>query len=312
VGNLILAAILAVVIVLVLFAAYGFVVADTWERYGLDHGLTEGTWLWLDEQPIHYQDLGEPDSPCVVLVHGHYVEGSQTWQTAAEDLTKAGLRVVTIDLRGYGHSSREAASGYTVRDQAEVLATVLNELGVRGATVVAHDWGSAVALQMALDQPQFVDDLILIAPLLEQRQERVWRYALEVPYLRRAALWARYSGGPILSWERRHVYADTALVNRDDMQSIREVSHIVGTLSAFEAMALAPIDSDLPDALPDVDMPTLILLGESDPYLPSGAPAALEELPQADTIVLPETGHFLHIERAPFVMQQIMDAAYGN
>jgi len=269
--NLILIVVVCVAIVLVLGTALGLILSRNWENAGLDDGNPSSTWLWLDGDPIYYQALGDEGNPVVVLVHGDYVEGSATWNTLTNRLLRSGMRVVTLDLRGYGRSVRDPAQVYSVRAQAELLATVLNNLQVRDATVVAHDLGCAAALQMALDQPQFVHNLVLIAPRLERESEPLWQWTLKVPYLRRVALWVRCAGGPGETLERRYLFADPTLVTSDYMSAVRAPTHVEGTVDALEAMVTTPADSDLPAALPQIQAPVYILLGDQDPVISAEA-----------------------------------------
>jgi pimeloyl-ACP methyl ester carboxylesterase len=201
-----------------------------------------------------------------------------------------------------------------VRQQAELLATALNNLQVQGATVVAHDLGGAVALQMALDQPQFVQRLVLVAPRLERTRQdnwgdRVWAWVLKVPYVRRAALWLRCAGGPGQTLERKLLYATPTLVNAETMRGVRAATHIEGTLDALEAMAATPPDSDLPGALAQLQAPVLIMLGEEDRAVSVDDLSWTTALPSVETVSVPDAGHFVHQEQGAVVSSAIIDAS---
>jgi 4,5:9,10-diseco-3-hydroxy-5,9,17-trioxoandrosta-1(10),2-diene-4-oate hydrolase len=307
VWNLILALLLAALIALVLTTGLALVAARTWENAGLDDGSQGATWLWIAGQPIYYQVQGQEGNPPVVLVHGDYVEGSQTWSQNATALSRNGRRVITVDLRGYGRSERDPGAVYSVRQQAELLATVLNTLQVQGATVVAHDWGCAVALQMAVDQPQFSQRLVLIAPTLERDAEPVWQWALKMPYLRTAALWVRRGGGPLQTLERKALYANPSVVNAAYLKTMRAPTHVVGTMAALESMATERDDSDLPDALGQVQAPVLVLLGEQDPSVaPDLVAKWSSRLPAVETQTLTNAGHFIQEEQSSAVNRVII------
>ncbi len=70
-------------------------------------------------------------------------------------------RVIAVDLLGHG-GSEMPSSGYSVPDQAAVVAEVLGKLGVRDATVVGHSLGGPVAIALAEQSPQLVDRLVAI------------------------------------------------------------------------------------------------------------------------------------------------------
>src|SRR4030042_6663376 len=95
-GNLLLAIILVVIIALVLSTGCAVVLSQTWENAGIADGVESGDWVWVDEQPIYYRTWGSDEDPCLVLLHGFYVEGSQTWETNAQALADAKLRVIAV------------------------------------------------------------------------------------------------------------------------------------------------------------------------------------------------------------------------
>ena len=101
-----------------------------------------------------------------VLIHGASGNFADLSVALGERLSAKGFRVVCVDRPGHGWSERifgrEAAS--PVR-QAELLRRAADELGVREAIVVAHSLAGAIGLAMALDAPQFVRALVLVAPV---------------------------------------------------------------------------------------------------------------------------------------------------
>lgn len=70
-------------------------------------------------------------------------------------------RVVALDLLGHG-GSEKPGSGYSVSNQADVIAEVLGELGVRDAEVVGHSLGGAVAVALAQQSPGLVNRVFII------------------------------------------------------------------------------------------------------------------------------------------------------
>lgn len=308
VGNLLLAVIVIVLIASTLFTTCAIVLSRTWEDLGLDDGVENGAWAWIDEQPIYYRTWGPEEGPCAVLVHGFYVQGSKTWDTNVRALSRSGMRLIAVDLKGFGHTVREPSPTYTVRSQATLLARLLNQLQVRGATVVAHGWGSSVALQLANEQPQFVGQLALIAPVVYGAQRPIWQPVAHVPYLGPAAAWAVDSGGPLWTVLRRRGFYDKSVVTGAYLAQTRQTTHIVGTIDALLAMAGSPEDSDLPEAIANIEVPTLILLGSEDAWVSVEEGRRLErELGDARLIVIPEAGHYVHVEQSPEVNRYLAE-----
>jgi pimeloyl-ACP methyl ester carboxylesterase len=101
--------------------------------------------------------------PCVVLLHGN---GSML-----EDLSSSGIidqlsekyRVIALDRPGFGGTDRDTSGAWTPEREAALLSEVLAVLGVERAVVVAHSWGTLVALSLALRQPTSLDGLVLLS-----------------------------------------------------------------------------------------------------------------------------------------------------
>jgi pimeloyl-ACP methyl ester carboxylesterase len=74
-------------------------------------------------------------------------------------------RVILIDRPGSGHSTAAPGAGSALADHARLLAAVIARLSLRRPLVVGHSLGGAIALCLALDHPESVGALALIAPL---------------------------------------------------------------------------------------------------------------------------------------------------
>lgn len=102
----------------------------------------------------------------IVLVHG-YTASINWWQELIPLLSER-HRIVAIDLLGHGGSAKPS-SGYTIPNQADLIAQVLNQLGVEGALVVGHSLGGAVVTRVAERASELVDRLVIVgmAPAVE-------------------------------------------------------------------------------------------------------------------------------------------------
>ena len=98
-------------------------------------------------------DQGAP----VVLLHC-YTCSLHWWDRMTPILAKH-HEVIRIDLLGHG-GSQKPASGYSIEDQASLVAAALNELNVQGAVVVGHSMGFPVAVALAQRASQLVDRLV--------------------------------------------------------------------------------------------------------------------------------------------------------
>ena len=311
VRDVVLAIVVTVLVALLLVGGYGLAMSYVWESRAIGDGVTVGEWQWLDHQPIYYRtwgpDLGTEKGPVVVLVHGRQVEGLETWVMNAESLGRRGMRVIAIDLKGFGHTIRDASpSTHTLPSQADLLARMLNEFHVFEATVVGHGRGAAVAMQLALDQPQFVSRLVLIAPRHFDNAPPLERRIAEIPVVGRAAAWSLSSGGSLWRVYESRSFYDPSALDTAYWKQIRRPTRIEGTVDSLVAFATTLPDSDLPASADGIDVPTLILLGENDVYVTAEVGRQMTALmPDAELRIIPEAGHYVHIEQSSIVNELI-------
>lgn len=109
---------------------------------------------------VHESGQGAP----ILLIHGLAAQLSHyTYGVAAR--LEDDFRVVAVDRPGSGHSSRADDACAGLSQQAAALSALIERLGLQQPLVVGHSLGGAVALTLALEYPQHVGGLALIAPL---------------------------------------------------------------------------------------------------------------------------------------------------
>ena len=126
-----------------------------------DAGVTVdgGRILDLPGGDIQVLDVGPRQAPAIVLIHC-YTCAIDWWDGVIPALRKT-HRVVAIDLLGHG-GSEKPGSGYSIEEQAALVAQALNRLGVRRATVVGHSLGGTVATALVEQSPDLVGGLVII------------------------------------------------------------------------------------------------------------------------------------------------------
>ncbi|MBC2867152.1 alpha/beta hydrolase [Streptomyces mexicanus] len=101
---------------------------------------------------IHLVEQGS--GPLVLLVHG-FPESWYSWRHQLPALAAAGYRAVAVDVRGYGRSSKPAATqAYRMLDLVEDNVCVVHAPGEEAAVVIGHDWGATIAATSALTEPE--------------------------------------------------------------------------------------------------------------------------------------------------------------
>jgi pimeloyl-ACP methyl ester carboxylesterase len=124
-------------------------------------GVTEpgGRLLNLRGGEIEVVDRGPRDASPIVLIHC-FSCAINYWSGMIPLLARE-HRVVAVDLLGHG-GSEKPSSGYTVPDQADLVAEALGRLGVRDAVVAGHSLGGSVSVALAERSPQLVSKVMII------------------------------------------------------------------------------------------------------------------------------------------------------
>jgi pimeloyl-ACP methyl ester carboxylesterase len=115
---------------------------------------------------LHVVDTGPRDAagPPIVMLHGASSNLEAMRQPLGERL--AGRhRVILIDRPGHGWSTRTQAQDSTPEIQGRMIEEALAQLGVGQAILVVHSWAGALGARMALDYPQRVAGLVMLAPV---------------------------------------------------------------------------------------------------------------------------------------------------
>ena len=146
----------------------------------------QGAFLEVEGARLHVLDRGQ--GPPVVLIHGL---GGQIGHFAHSLVGRLAddFRVVAFDRPGSGYSSPVPAGS---REQAAILAGAIRVLKLGKPLIVGHSLGGAVALALALDEPDCVGALALIAPAthpIEKAPALFRSLAIRSPLMRRLFAW---------------------------------------------------------------------------------------------------------------------------
>lgn len=124
--------------------------------------------LYLADLDAHlsYHDLAGQAPVCVYL-HGFGSASSADFPNIARDPQLVPYRALLVDLLGYGFSGKPASFPHTIEDHAEVIARLLDHLGLRDCHVIGHSMGGPIAIALAADRPDLVASLIVVEPNLD-------------------------------------------------------------------------------------------------------------------------------------------------
>ncbi|MGH6771429.1 MAG: alpha/beta fold hydrolase [Xanthobacteraceae bacterium] len=106
---------------------------------------------------IWYETAG--DGPAMLLVHANPFDHDLWMYQTAHFSTW--FKVVGIDIRGYGRSSK-VTTPYSLKDMCDDVVGVMKDLGIARAILGGCSVGSGIALLLALDRPELLDAVILV------------------------------------------------------------------------------------------------------------------------------------------------------
>ncbi|WEF35103.1 alpha/beta fold hydrolase [Pseudoduganella chitinolytica] len=219
---------------------------------------------------LHVREQGS--GPVLLMVHGLGGQMAHFTYGLAERLADR-YRVIVVDRPGSGYS-RSHAEGAGLRTQAATLAALIDVLGLERPVVVGHSLGGAVALALALDHPQCVAGLALLAPLtqLEEAVPPVFRaLTIRSAAVRKAVAYTLATPGGMLRGAAvlREVFAPEAVPHDFALKG-------GGLLSLRPGQFLAAADDlqALPAELPALSaryaglrVPVAVLFGRDDAIL---------------------------------------------
>lgn len=133
----------------------------------LTNGPPEGRYVQAGPIRMHLLEYGPEDGRPVVFLHGSG-PGNSAWANFhlnALRFAGAGYRVVLPDLVGFGYTDKPVDLGdYTLQLFCDTLMAGLDAAGVERCSFVGNSLGGGIAIQIALDRPDFADKLILMGP----------------------------------------------------------------------------------------------------------------------------------------------------
>jgi haloalkane dehalogenase len=239
------------------------------ERFeGLPGFLFEPSYRELDGLRLAHLDEGEGEP--VVFLHGEPT-WSYLWRKVIPPVREAGYRCLAPDLPGFGRSDKPTEIGWYSYDRhVELTAALLEDLGVRGATAVLHDWGGAIGLRVAVEKPELFARLVVMDTGLftgRQKMTDAWNAFRDFV--------ARTEDLPVGMLVRRACLNDPG----DEVAAAYEAPfpEPKSKAGARAFPLILPTDPDAPgaaagqrtlEALRDNDRPTLSLWADSDPIIP--------------------------------------------
>ena len=255
--------------------------------------------ITVEGRTIRHLRLGPEEGTPILMIHGFGADLG-TWmfnqQALAEDRP-----VYALDLPGHGGSSKQVEDG-SVAALAGTVRAYMDAAGIDRAHLVGHSLGGAIALAIALDAPDRVTALTLVAPVGLGEEIAGDFIAGFISETRSRKL------RPVIEM----LVANPDMVSADMVEDVLKFKRLDGAPDALRAVAAANFEGNaqrlsLRERLGELSVPVQIVWGEDDRILPAGH---ADDLPVPIAVTrLPGVGHIAHMEKASEINSVIKSVA---
>ena len=256
----------------------------------------------------------QPSDVLFVLLHG-FGASTASWKAVSEPLSELG-EVIAYDRPAFGLTDRPTnwtgANPYSSDGALAQLDTLLQQYASQGKRVylVGHSAGAMVAAQFALDNPERVDGLILVAPaILTGGGAPGWlNWLFFVPQIDHLGpllvSGIAQSGLQILE----DSYFDPTLITDETLAAYQQPLQIAGWERAFWEFNRADRSFDAAQRLSDIEIETLVITGDTDKIVDPADSSKIDDLINDSRLVmLNDLGHLPHEENPELFMEAVRE-----
>jgi pimeloyl-ACP methyl ester carboxylesterase len=280
----------------------------------------QGSMIEVAGATLHVIDLGPRDAagPPVVMIHGASSNLEVMRRPLGERLAE-NHRVILIDRPGHGWSTRARLEDSTPAIQAGMIDEALSKLGIGPAILVVHSWSGALGARIALDYPNRVAGLVMLAPVAYPWPGGVGWYnrLVTTPVI-----------GPLLAYTvtlplgallvepgARGVFPPQAMPEHfvHDTATLLLLRPREFLANARDLVTLKAAVAEQSPRYGDIRAPVVVISGEVDKTVTTNIHSRpfVQAVSDAKLIVLPEVGHMIQ-NAAPDIVISEIDAMIGK
>lgn len=209
----------------------------------------------ISDHTLHYVETGRSDAPVLFFVHGSPGSWDAFRRYLSDPKLLAKYRMIAVDRPGFGYSDfGEAEELHTNAKLLESLLTTLDH--GHPITLVGHSLGGPVVTQMAADEPNRFQNLVILAGSVDPKAEtkeswrRVFLYK-PIRYLVPGALrpsndelWWLKGSLPDLQPKIRNIHSNVVIVHgtKDPLVPFRNVDFLKRELTGAKSVTIIPIE----------------------------------------------------------------------
>ncbi len=266
-----------------------------------------------DSLSINYIDEGT-GSHTLVFVHG-LGSNLKAWQKNILELSKH-YRCIALDLPNYGQSST-GNFPFGMSYFAEVLKDFIDQLEIEKVVLVGHSMGGQTAIHFALNYPDKLSHLVLMAPAGFETftaQQVQWFEQVYTKSFVKAATEEQIQKNFQLNFFDMPADAQFMISDRLEMKADQDAYD--SYCSMIPKCVIGMLKEPVFSRLNEIETPSLVFFGEADQLIPNSflnghlkthtvAQSGVEKMPTAKLVMVPKAGHFVQWEGALVIHQEL-------
>ena len=276
--------------------------------------LAKDNWIEIDGLQIHYLSRGG-ESSTLVLIHGGGADSAVlSWGPAMDELAST-CRVIAPDLPGFGESDKPRIS-YTLEYYTHFLKRFTQELELGSFSLGGLSMGGQISLNFTLQFSCLVMRLILVGSAglgTKLRWQVLGRLGSQIPGLQESVRKTAARSPRTIKRSLQLLLHNQQRVTDELVHELSRAIAVPGAGRAWRSYLANEMDYSgfrhgLVDRLAEITLPTLILHGANDKFIPvRWAKKAHQLMPNSKLAIFPECGHWLPREKTAEFTHQVLE-----
>ncbi len=251
----------------------------------------------IDGLKVHYRILEPEDDPKgnIVFIHG-FAASTFSWRKNMDFFAEHGYRVVAVDMPGYGFSDKDQPFDHSHDSRSKLVWELLDSISEKKWVLVGHSMGGGTVGYMAAMKPERTEKLIMVDGVFGRMHQALGRmiggYLVRFPVI--FHLIEGVGKNVYINYDRFEPLLSSAYGEKADscavigyVQPFKSEGSAVAVLETF----MRGFDDKQPE-LGNIEMPTLLLWGENDTWVPVELAHQLRpKLKKSYLEIIPDAGH---------------------
>lgn len=251
---------------------------------------------------VYYWEFNQDRPQTIVMVHGfrgtHH--GLQKVIDALPD-----FHIIIPDLPGFGESAPMKGRTHDIQDYKEFVIAFIKALKLKRPDLLGHSFGSIVASAVATTNPPIIRKLVLVNPIARaaNQDRRKWLLGGLHAYYWLGKTLPKRLGRALLANRLIVLSVSTVMATTKDRLLRREIhqGHLQHFSTFYDPKLLtsvynASVKASVGQFADKVNVPVLLIAGESDMIAPLAHQPELQKILKAELVAIKDVGHLIHHE----------------